>query len=225
LNDLKDITKHLFYSAWILTIVQMIRVAAVTIIAVDFQGMTLIADVAFDCALILFGIGLIRLGKKLENYSKWIIAPVLLFISAGLDILNIIFTYTNLKASWTTEPLVFLNLSILICHSLVLVTAFLFLKFNIDNLERNEIIERKGQYFLALGFLVNLVPSIFGWYGGYKGITVLWQENFAFYVYLFATFLIILGFLGLASTMKILQIWSHEQELAITDEVEEDVQS
>ncbi|MCE7742940.1 MAG: hypothetical protein GOP50_10835 [Candidatus Heimdallarchaeota archaeon] len=225
MNDLKDITKHLFYSAWILTIVQMIRVAAVTIIAVDFQEMTLIADVAFDCALVLFGIGLIRLGRELENYSKWIIAPVLLFTSAGLDILNIIFTYTNLRASWTTEPLVFLNLSILVCQAVVLVTAFIFLKINIDNLAKNEIIERKGQYFLALGFLVYLVPSIIGWYGSYVGETSfqLWQENLAFYVYLFATFLILLGFLGLTSTMKILQVWSHGQELEIFEEEEKDV--
>ncbi len=219
MNDLKDITRHLFYSAWILTIVQMIRVAAVTVIAVDFPEMILIADVAFDCALILFGIGLIRLGKELENYKRWIIAPILMFTSAGLDILNIIFTWSSFRASWTTDPLVFLNLSILVCHSIILVAGFLFLKLNIDNLAKNQYIQRKGQYFLTLGFLVNMAPSIFGWYGQYVGETAyqLWQKNLAFYLYLFATFLILLGFLGLASTMKLLQVWSHHQELEIVE--------
>ena len=221
--DLKDITKHLFYSAWILTIVQLIRVAATTIIATNFQAMILIADVAFDCSIILFGIGLIRLGKTFDNYTKWIFAPILLFISAFLDILNIIFTSTSFRESWTTEPLVFVNLTILICHGIVLVIGFLFLKFDIDYLAENKIIERKGQFFLALGFLVNLAPSIIGWYGSYVGESSfkLWQENLAFYIYLFATFLILLGFLGLASTMKLLQMWSHEKDSDIAEEEED----
>ena len=81
MNDLKDITKHLFYSAWILTIIQVIRVAATSrLIGMDFPVLVLISDVAFDCALILFGIGLIRLGSALKDYKKWLIAPIFLFI-------------------------------------------------------------------------------------------------------------------------------------------------
>jgi len=214
-NNLTDITKHLFYSAWILTIIQMIRVAAVTIIAVDFPEMVLIADVAFDCALILFGIGLIRLGKELDNYTKWSIAPVFLFIAAGLDIINIIFSWSSFKGEWSSYPLAYLNLTLLIIYVLTLVIGFLFLKFDIDKLAKNDYIERKGQYFLALGFLVNIISQIIGWYGGYIGVSSsqIWLENLALYDYLFASFLIILGFFGLASTMKLLQNWSYHQEL------------
>ena len=204
----------------------MIRVAAVTIIALDFPEMILIADVAFDCALILFGIGLLRLGSNIDAYKNWKIAPIMLFSSAMLDLINVIITATSFRESWTTEPLVYINLTILICQALVLIIGFLFVKLNIDSLAKNELIERKGQYLLSLGFIVNLAPSIFGWYGEFVGETAyqLWQRNLAFYLYLFATFLILLGFLGLASTMKLLQIWSQNEDLEIVpDHKEEEV--
>ncbi len=206
-------------------ILQMIRVAVTTIVNIDFQGIILIADAAFDCALILFGIGMIRLGKSQDTISNWLVAPILLFISAGLDILNIIFTSTKFGDRWSSEPLVFVNLTILIGTFLVLVVGFIFLKFIIDSLEKKEYIERKGQYYLPLGFLIYLIPSILGWYGGYigEGNELIWQENLALFVYLFATFLIILGFLGLTSTMKLLQFWSHDQEEDKSKEEEEDV--
>ena len=213
MTNLNDITKHLFYSAWVLTIVQIIRVTAVTLIATDFPQMTLIADIAFDCSLTLFGIGLLRLRRTLNLVKNWMITPILFFISAVLDILNIILTSTSVGDKWSSEPLVFLNLAVLLSTFLALIVGFVFLKFNIDYLKEREFIERKGQYYLPLGFSIHLIPSIIGWYGGYIGVTnvQIWQENLSLFVYLFATFLIILGFLGLSSTMKLLQVWSYEQ--------------
>ena len=179
MTNLNDITKHLFYSAWVLTIVQIIRVTAVTLIATDFPQMTLIADIAFDCSLTLFGIGLLRLRRTLNLVKNWMITPILFFISAVLDILNIILTSTSVGDKWSSEPLVFLNLAVLLSTFLALIVGFVFLKFNIDYLKEREFIERKGQYYLPLGFSIHLIPSIIGWYGGYIGVTnvQIWQEN------------------------------------------------
>lgn len=208
MNNLTDVTKHLFYSAWILVSIEMIRVGGVII--TSFELLLPIADIAFDCALILFGIGILRLGYSLDYKSKWLVAPILFFISAFLDVTSVIIHLTNFEASWQTEPLVYLNLTIVVVQTIILVIGFLFLKLNIDYLAENNIIERKGQYYLTVGFLLNLIPSIIGWYEDFTGD--LSYLNLALILYIIAVFFILLGFLGLTSTMTLLQKWSHEQE-------------
>jgi len=214
LSDRTDITKHLVYSAWILTIIQMLKVAGSYIFINYLLESVLIIDAAFDFALILFSIGLIRLGRSLSEDIKWKLPSSFLIIASFIDIIAIILAYVNIKAGWSTSPFIYVRLAFVVVYFLVLATGFTLLKFTIDSLFKNDYLPRKGQWYIPIGILILLAPAIINWYSVLINPLVLyaWIENVSLILFLFAAFLIILGFFGLSSTMNMFQSGKYAME-------------
>ncbi|MHA1219746.1 MAG: hypothetical protein ACTSSN_13605 [Candidatus Heimdallarchaeaceae archaeon] len=227
MSDRIDIAKHLVYSAWLLTIIQMLRVASNLLFAEYSLAIVVIIDAAFDFTLILFSIGLIRLGKSLRKIEKWKLASILLITSAVIEIVGIILSYVSTKDGWNTKPFIYFNLVFLIIYYLVITVGFIFLKFTLDSLHKNDYIPRKGQWYIPLGMVILLAPSIINWYNVliYPSALDLWILNLSLSFFLLAAFLIILGFFGLASITNMIQVGGYivedqngEQENAIETE-------
>jgi len=227
LSDRIDIAKHLVYSAWLLTIIQMLRVASNLLFAEYNLIIVAIIDAAFDFSLILFSIGLIRLGKSLKKIEKWKLASIFLIASSVIEIIGIILSYVNIKVGWNTKPFIYVNLVILVTYYLVIIVGFIYLKFTLDSLHKNDYIPRKGQWYIPFGMVVLLASSIINWCNilVYPSTLDLWILNISLTLFLFAAFIIILGFFGLASITNMVQVGGYivedqhgEQENAIKTE-------
>lgn len=227
MSDRIDIAKHLVYSAWLLTIIQMLRVASNLLFAEFNLIIVVIIDAAFDFTLILFSIGLIRLGKSLMKVEKWKLASIFLIISSVIEIVGIILSYVSIKVGWNTKPFIYFNLVFLVTYYLVITVGFIFLKFTLDSLYKNDYIPRKGQWYIPFGMSILLAPSIINWCNIliYPLSLDLWILNLSLSLFLLAAFLIILGFFGLASITNMIQVGGYvvedqheEQENAIETE-------
>ncbi len=204
MSERSDITKHLVYSAWILTILQMLKVAGSYIFGKYAIELVLVVDAAFDFALILFSIGLIRLGLSLSENIKWKLPSIFLISSSLIDIVALILAYINLKASWNMKPFIYVRLSFIVTYFIVLAVGFIFLRNTINSLFNNSYLPRKGQWYIPAGIIVLLAPAIINWYSVliYPLVLYAWIENVSLILFLFAAFLIILGFFGLSSTLN-----------------------
>ena len=226
MSERLDIAKHLVYSAWILTIIQMLRVAGGFLLSGYFIDIVAIFDAAFDCALILFSIGLIRLGKSIEGIKYWILSACLLCSAAIIDIIAIIISYSNLANNWDIPPLLYVRLVILIFYYVILVSGFLVLKFTIDSLYKNNYIPRKGQWYIPVGIAVYFIPTIINWYSlvVYPNELYNWIQNVSLSLFFFAAFLIILGFFGLSVTMNMFRSGEYLNEELIENNEISDVE-
>ncbi len=191
-----DIKKHLFYSSWALMILQMILVATSTI-QIDISQVTIIA---YNCALILFAIGLLRMNSHID-FKFWKYTAFLLIVAPLLSLVHTILFFI-FEEQWET----FLTVRIVfIITTLVLIaTAFIGVKKIIDTLYSLKITGRSGKYYLSFGNLLLLFPYIAAWYEEYIYPMKIesWLETSSLIIFLVSTFFIILGYLDLGFTLK-----------------------
>ncbi|MFW9852947.1 MAG: hypothetical protein ACFFDS_08390, partial [Candidatus Thorarchaeota archaeon] len=207
----EDVAKHLFYTTWVLMVLQMIKVLNITFLGVYVPLLVNIVDAAFDCALILFAIGIIRLGKEIENIRKWMVTSIALIFAGGVDITTLILSYIfgsigNLSGYWILAPLLYVRLVLLICFLVALPIAFMYIKFHIDDLEKLNIIPRKGRLFIPAGYFLQIFPYLIPWIGDYMNPKTLPPivSNLGLFFILISAFLIIVGFLELTVVVKMI---------------------
>ncbi len=206
MNVSEDVAKHLFYSTWFLMILQMIKVLNTTFLGIFVPLLVNIVDAAFDCALILLAIGIIRLGKEKDNIKGWIVSSIALIFAGGVDIITLILSYSYPYESWILAPFLYIRLALLICFLVALPIAFTYLKFHIDDLEKMKIISRKGRFFIPAGYLLQIYPYLIPWIGDYMNPKILPPivSNLGLFFILISAFLIIVGFLELTVVVKMI---------------------
>jgi hypothetical protein len=197
-----------------LTILQMLKVAGSYIFVNYLLEAVLIVDAAFDFALILFAIGLIRLGRSLKEDIKWKLPSGVLISSSIIDIIAIILAYVNVKAGWSLYPFIYVRLILITVYFSVLALGFLLLRTSINSLYNNGYLPRKGQWYIPLGIVILLAPAIINWYSLliYPVVLYAWIQNVSLILFLFAAFLLILGFFGLSSTMNMFKAGKYSLE-------------
>ncbi len=202
----EDVAKHLFYTTWVLMVLQMLKVLNTTFLGIYVPLLVNIVDVAFDCALILLAIGIMRLGKEIENIKKWIVSSIALIIAGGVDIITLILSYSFPNESWILAPFLYIRLALLIFYLVALPIAFAYIKFHIDDLEEMNIIPRKGRFFIPAGYLLQIYPYLIPWIGDYMNPKILPPivSNLGLFFILISAFLIIVGFLELTVVVKMI---------------------
>jgi len=202
----EDIAKHLFYTTWVLMILQMIKVLNITFLGVYVPLLINIIDAAFDCTLILLAIGIIRLGKELEDIKKWMISSIALIFAGGVDITTLILSYAYPYESWILAPFLYIRLVLLLCFLVALPIAFLYIKFHIDDLAKMNIIPREGRLFIPAGYFLQIYPYLVPWITDYMNPKILPPivSNLGLFFVLISAFLIILGFLELTIIVKMI---------------------
>ena len=206
-----DISKHLFYASWIVLIMQMFRIIGSFFL---YYEIGLVIDVAFNCALILFSIGIIRLGKEIKSIRNWKISSISIIIAASVDILTLVLSYVFVDENWSLSPLIFIRLVLLIVVLICLIVGFAHLKIVIDGMEEIRLVNRKGRFFVSVGYLTQFFPAIVVWSVDriYPDSMLAIIETIAIIVFLLASFALILGYLEIAFTMKILRDGFIEEE-------------
>ena len=112
----EDIAKHLFYSAWILLFLQMGKVIGSTLLAALYPYILNIIDAAYDCALILFSIGLLRLGLTVEGIRFWKTSSLILMAASAVDIITLILSYIFKGEEWVYSPLIYIRLPLFLSY-------------------------------------------------------------------------------------------------------------
>jgi len=220
----KDIVKHLFYSTWTMILIQSIITLSSTMLALQYQNLPLILSVAFDCIIILFAIGILRSGRENRDFKFWLPTSILFMISALSDIVFVILIYIlGAEEIWDSSLVIFVRLSFHIVFYVLVVVAFTLNKYFFDDLLDKNDIDRKSDFLLPIGFLVLFIPSVLSWYKVYIFPQPLpsWLEITALVLFLFAQFIIILGFFQLTSTLNLLrrkEIQRKEESLELEEE-------
>ena len=200
----RDISNHLFYTAWVLLLLQMGKILGS---AFYYDLVIIIIDIAFDCALILFGIGIIRIGKENNQLTHWKISSILIFSASFVDIVTIILSFIFVDENWSFKPLIIIRLVLLLVYLILLVVGFAYIKLLLDSMENINIINRKGRFLISIGYIIQFYPYLAAWTNDWVFPRVLPAsiENTALVVFLLASFALILGFLELVFTLKILR--------------------
>lgn len=221
-----DIVKHLFYSAWIMVLLQSIITVSSTLLGPLYPNLPLILSVAFDCVIILFAIGVLRSGRENQELKLWLPTSLVFLVSAAFDISVVILYYSlGREQIWDLSPIIFVRLALLIAFYVTLVIAFTLNKFFFDDLLDKNNINRKSDFLIPIGFLVLFVLSVLSWYSVYIFPQLLpnWLQNAAFALFLFAQFAIILGLFQLTSTLNLLRRKNiQRQETAVVVEGKEE---
>ena len=202
----EDVTKHLFYSAWILLFLQMGKVIGSTILTLYYPNILNIIDAAYNCALILFSIGLLRLGLEVEGLRFWKASSMVLIAAALVDITTLILSYIFRGDAWFYSPLIFVRLPLILSYLIFLTVGYTLVKFLIDELFKQNIVNQKGKFSLSVGFTLLLIPYIISWYGDYLLIQSVqhWIYNLGLFFFLLASFLVIIGYMQLGTSMKMM---------------------
>lgn len=202
----EDVAKHLFYTTWVLMVLQMLKVLNTTFLGIFVPLLVNIVDAAFDCTIILLAIGIIRLGKEIESIRRWIVSSIALIIAGGVDIITLILSYIYPYESWILAPFLYIRLALLLCYLIALPIAFTYLKFHIDNLEEINVIPRKGRFFIPAGYLLQIFPYLVPWIGDFMNPKILPPivSNLGLFFILISAFLIIVGFLELTVVVKMI---------------------
>jgi len=202
----EDISKHLFYSAWLLLFLQMGKVIGSTLLAALYPYILNIIDAAYDCALILFSIGLLRLGLEVQGLRFWKTSSLILISAAVVDITTLILSYIFRGDDWYFSPLIFVRLPLILSYLILLTVGFVLIKFLTDDLFKQNIVNQKGKLYLSAGFALLLTPYVITWYADYLLIQNIqyWIYNLGLFFFLLASFLVIIGYLQLGSSMKMM---------------------
>ncbi len=203
-----DIVKHLFYSTWIMVLLQSIITISNSLLAPYYQNLPLILAIAFDCVIVLFALGILRAGREKKELKLWLPTSILLLVSAASDIIVIILYYIlGREQIWDLSPVIFVRLSLLIVFYVTLVVAFTLNKFFFDDLLDKSNINRKIDFLLPIGFLILFIPGVLSWYSVYlfPQLLPVWLQNTAFALFLFAQFAIVLSLFQLTSTLNLLR--------------------
>ncbi len=200
----EDISKHIFYSVWLLMFLQMGKVIGGTLIPLDYIFILNIIDAAYDCVLILFAIGLIRLGIEVVELRRWKISSIILIIAAAVDITTLSLSYIYSDENWHFSPLIFIRLVLFLTYLLLLIFGFGLMKIHIDSLFSMNLVNQRGNFYISSGFILLIIPYIITWYGDYLYIKPVqaWVFNLGLFFFLLAAFLVIIGFLNLATNMR-----------------------
>jgi hypothetical protein len=202
----EDVAKHLFYTTWVLMVLQMLKVLNTTFLGVYVRPLVSIVDVAFDCTLILLAIGIIRLGKEIENIKKWMVSSIALIVAGGVDIITLILSYSLPDDFLISAYFLYIRLILLIFYLVTLPIAFTYIKFHIDDLEGMNIIPRQGRFFIPAGYLLQIFPYLIPWIADYMNPKILHPvvTNLGLFFILVSAFLIIVGFLELTVVVKMI---------------------
>ncbi|MHA1396900.1 MAG: hypothetical protein ACTSSF_04255, partial [Candidatus Heimdallarchaeaceae archaeon] len=192
-----------YYSTWILLIVEMLKVL-ITVIAILPISVAAIIDIGFDISLFLFAFGIIRMGKFEQSLNRWKETSILLFISGFSDIILIIISFIFDESIYPNFIYVRLVFLILILSSLF--GGFLFqTKFANQLFEMQLIKERKNNYYLPIGIFALFFPYITSWVSSLKAESITNILSWiALFVFLIASFFIVVGFLELSFSYKLL---------------------
>lgn len=218
-----DIKKHLFYSSWALMILQMLLVATSTI-PIDSTLLIVISQVvtiAYNCAIILFAIGLLRMNSHID-FKFWKYTSFLLIVASLIDLVHTILFFI-FEEQWTTYSFLIVRIVFIITTLVLIATAFVGVKKIIDTLYSLKITGRGGKFYLSFGNLLLLFPYIVGWYADYISprYTESWLQQSSFFIFLLSTFFIILGYLDLGFTLKSLR--DEDKDILSNLDSEEDV--
>lgn len=196
-----DVKKHLFYSSWALMILQMILVATST----TFIDISQVVTIAYNCALILFAIGLLRMNSHID-FKFWKYTAFLLIVAPLIDLVHTIL-YFIFEEQWQTYTFLTIRIVFIIITLVLIATAFIGVKKIIDTLFSLKITGRSGKFYLSFGNLLLLFPYIVGWYADYIYPMNIesWLQTSSFIIFLLSTFFIILGYLDLGFTLKSLR--------------------
>lgn len=212
-----DIKKHLFYSSWALMILQMMLVATSTI-SIDI---TQVISIAYNCALILFAIGLLRMNSHID-FKFWKYTAFLLIVAPLLDLVLTILFFI-FEEQWETYSFLTVRIVFIITTLVLIATAFVGVKKIIDTLFSLKITGREGKYYLSFGKLLLLFPYIAAWYADYIYPMTIepWLQTSSLIIFLLSTFFIILGYLDLGFTLKSLR--DEDNEILSNLDSDEDV--
>lgn len=212
----RDISNHLFYTGWLLLLLHMGKILGSTFY---YEYFSVIVDIAFDCSLILFGIGLIRIGLENTQITHWKISCSFIFSAAFLDLILVILSFAFSNDSLILKKLIIIRLVIIILYLLALIFGFAYLKLFIDSLENLSIINRKGRFLISVGYIIQFYPYLVAWSSDWIKPQLLNAsiENTALIVFLIAAFVLILGYLDIAFIMKILR------EGFVKEEIDENI--
>ncbi|MHA1201012.1 MAG: hypothetical protein ACTSQ4_00650 [Candidatus Heimdallarchaeaceae archaeon] len=220
-----DIVKHLFYSTWIMVLLQSIITVSNSLLAPYYQNLPLILAIAFDCVIVLFAIGILRAGREKKDLKLWLPTSILLLVSAASDVIVIILYYIlGREQIWDLSPIIFVRLALLIVFYITLVVAFTLNKYFFDDLLNKNEINRKIDFLLPIGFFVLFVPAVLSWYSVYllPQQFPVWLQNTAFALFLLAQFAIVLSLFQLTSTLNLLRRKNiHRQEKSVNLEEKE----
>jgi hypothetical protein len=105
------------------------------------------------------------------------------------------------------KPLILIRLVLILLFLIALVFGFAYVKLLTDSLENLNIINRKGRFLISVGYIILFYPYLAAWSSGwiYPKLLHASIENTALVVFLIAAFVLILGFMELTFTMKILR--------------------
>lgn len=200
----KDISNHLFYTGWVLLVLQMGKILGSTFI---YGLFSIIIDIAFDCALLLFGIGLIRIGLENSQITHWKISSIFIFSAAFFDIIMKILSFIFIDENWRLKSIIIIRLILTLLHLVALVFGFAYMKLFTDSLENLNIINRRGRFLISVGYIIQFYPYLAAWSVDWIYPKALHAsiENTALVVFLIAAFVLIIGYLELVFTMKILR--------------------
>ena len=203
----EDIGKHLFYSIWVLMIVQILSTVGSGLLAGIYPDILIGIQVAFDCALALFAIGILRSGNENKTIKYWLPTGILLLIAPAVDIILIILSYIYRGEQWSLTPFIYIRLGFLIVYYLIILIAFFLSKFFIDSLLEHNQVNKKSDLLVFIGYIVILMPALTTWFHDYFYPRVLetWLINLAFGLYLLSAFLVLLGFFQMASNFNMLK--------------------
>ncbi|MBY8999765.1 MAG: hypothetical protein KGD64_02520 [Candidatus Heimdallarchaeota archaeon] len=204
----KDIIQHLFYSTWLLVLIQIINMVSVALLAQSYPNLLTILGIAFDCIIILFAIGILRVGNENRNVKMWLLAGIFLILSAVADLTVVILFYTiGGEQAWKLSPVIFVRFALLIIYHLVLVSAFSLNKFFFDSLLVENNVQKKADFLIPIGFLILSIPAVIGWYSVYIYPQIISQGALitALSLFLLAQFVLILGLFQLSSNIHLIR--------------------
>jgi hypothetical protein len=213
----RDISNHLFYTAWVLLLLQMGKILGSAFL---YDLLFIIIDIAFDCALILFAIGLIRAGRENTQITHWKITSFFIFSAAFIDILTIILSFLYLDDNWKLRPIMIARLVLLLIYLISLVIGFAYLKLLLDSMEHSNLINRSGRFLISAGFIFLFYPILIAWTSDWVFPQFIPTSlgNTALAIFLLASFVLILGFLELVFTLKILRDGFVKEEVLLIEE-------
>ena len=216
----KNIIQHLFYSGGLLVLIQAVTVVGGTLLGGTYPNLWIILAIAFDCALILFAIGIVRVGIENRKAKFWLPISILLVFSALSDLAVVImFFIIGGEAAWGISPMIFVRLALLLAYFLTLACGFSLNKFLFDNLLTENDVNRKADILLPVGLVVLIFPAIIDWYA----VFIFPQEvvggllTAAIVLYLLAEFVVILGYFQLVSNLNLIRMRDRVIELSSED--------
>lgn len=199
----EDLAKHLYYSFFGLLIANLALIVGQTISEVFVIVIAIIIDMLF----VLLGIAFLRLRNefKKENHNRksTLLVSVLLFISAGIEIIQInLSLIPKIGASLATPPLSIVNLGFNVIYYLNLTIAYLYIRKITNDLHEKGEMAFVVNPFVSIGYGILTIVMIFIWIISHGNGQIL-LENITFFLNLVARFFIILGYYRLVSIFRL----------------------